>query len=343
MKFNQLFFLAVTTLIVIGAGYLLFIDTESTDMSAQTRPEAVPFCYRDFDRLLMQEYIPLGGGVYMYGESGYLLYRPVETVEFTNYQNFINKYNSIIEVMQDVEFFAYYIPTSGAIDFTRLPIHDDYYEYIHSHFNVKQMERLAVDSFADFRKYFYKTDHHWNYMGSYQGYTDILRMLKPETEPMKPIELDCFDNLQSLGSNARLSGSMLTENFCTYKFTFDPSITIKVNGTDSFYGNEAAYERHEYNSDLGVSHYGLYYGGDDGSIVFNNASQNGKLLVIGTSFDNAIVKLLAHDFNQVHVVDMRYYENDMGIPFDLETYVNENDITQVLFIGDNWFYKQDGE
>lgn len=343
MKFLHLILLIVAALFTIGAGCFIFADSKSTDTSSLTKPGAVPFCLRDINRYYVKEYIPLGGGIYMYGNSDYLLYRPVESIDFTNYQKFIDHYNSIIEVMRDVDFFAYYIPTSGAVDFTRLPIHDDYYEYIHSRLKVKQFERLSMNSFVDYKQYFYKTDHHWNYMGSYQGYVDILKMIKPEAEAIKPVHLDCFDNLQSLGSNSRLSGSTLTENFCAYKFEFDPSITVKVNGSDDTYGNEAAYEKHEYETALGVSHYGLYYGGDNGNLVFSNANQTGRLLVIGTSFDNAIVKLLAHDFNQVHVVDMRYYESDMGIPFDLANYVNENNITQVLLIGDNWFYKQDGE
>lgn len=341
MKFLHLIFLIITALIIIGAGYFIFVDTESPNASAMTKSGTVSFYFRDFDRLFIKEYIPLGSGIYTYGD--YLLYRPVEVVDFTNYQRFINKYNSIIEVIHDVDFFAYYIPTSGAVDFTRIPIHDDYYEYIHSHLNVKQFEHLNMNSFADYRQYFYKTDHHWNYIGSYQGYVDVLNMLKPEVEAMKPINLNCFDNLQFLGSNARLSGSIQTENFCAYKFEYNPLITVEVNGIDSFYGNEADYEKLEFQTDLGVSHYGLYYGGDDGKLVFTNADKEGRLLVVGTSFDNAIVKLLAHDFNQVHVVDMRYYEDDIGDTFDLVDYVNKNDITQVLLIGDNWFYKQDGE
>lgn len=341
MKFLHLILLIITALFIIGAGSLFFVDTKNNDTF--TKPGTVSFSFRDFEQLFIKEYIPLGGGIYMYGDSGYLLYRPVEKIDFTNYERFIDKYNSIIEVTHDVDFFAYYIPTSGAVDFTRLPIHDNYYDYIHRHLKVKQFERLDMNNFADYRNYFYKTDHHWNYMGSYQGYMDILKMLKPDAKVMEPVNLNCFDNLQSLGSNARLSGTSLTENFCAYEFEMDPLITVTINGEEGSYGNETAYKYHEYKTDLGVSHYGLYYGGDDGNLVFNNANKEGRLLVLGTSFDNAVVKLLAHEFNQVHVVDVRYYEEDMGIPFDLTAYVNENNINQVLLIGDNWFYKLNGE
>ena len=61
----------------------------------------------------------------------------------------------MIEVMSDVDFFAYYIPTSGAVDFSRLPIHDDYYTFIQSHLHVKEMKRLDMNSFSDYKKYFY--------------------------------------------------------------------------------------------------------------------------------------------------------------------------------------------
>lgn len=40
--------------------------------------------------------------------------------------------------------------------------------------------------------------------------------------------------------------------------------------------------------------YGAFYGGDDGEIIFDTGrTDRGNLLVIGESYDNAILKLLA--------------------------------------------------
>lgn len=341
MKLLQILLLFTIVLVIAAAG--LFYMPKRTEAEPLTKPAAVPMCVRDLNVFYVKEYEALGGGIYMYGNSGYLLYRPVESIDFTNYERFTDKFNSMIEVMSDVDFFAYYIPTSGAVDFSRLPIHDDYYTFIQSHLHVKEMKRLDMNSFSDYKNYFYKTDHHWSYQGSYQGYVDILGMLKPEAEVIKPLDLNCFANLQSLGSNARQSGSNMTENFCAYEFERNPNITVRINDIESTYGNEEAYRLKMYDEALGVSHYGIYYGGDDGKLVFTNPDQEGNLLVIGTSFDNAIVKLLAESFNQVHVIDMRYYEDDMQMPLDLEAYMKENSINQCLLVGDNWFYKLAGE
>lgn len=38
-------------------------------------------------------------------------------------------------------------------------------------------ERLKINSFNDYSQLFYTTDHHWNYLGSYNGYLDIVNLL----------------------------------------------------------------------------------------------------------------------------------------------------------------------
>ena len=66
-----------------------------------------------------------------------------------------------------------------------------------------------------------------------------------------------------------------------------------------------------------------------------------KLLVVGESFDNAVLKLLASHYDTLYSVDLRYYEHSMGKPFDLTAYTKEHGITQVLVMGNIDFYIQD--
>ena len=65
------------------------------------------------------------------------------------------------------------------------------------------------------------------------------------------------------------------------------------------------------------------------------------LLVIGESFDNALLKLLASEFENLYSIDLRNYETDVGKPFDLASYAAEHEIDSVLLIGNLDFWKMD--
>ena len=69
-----------------------------------------------------------------------------------------------------------------------------------------------------------------------------------------------------------------------------------------------------------------------------------NVLIIGESFDNAILKLIASHFNKTFSVDLRYYKAYMGKDFSLSSYLTENDINKVLFIGNiDYFIGSDFE
>lgn len=42
-----------------------------------------------------------------------------------------------------------------------------------------------INSFEEFNERFYNTDHHWNYIGSYEAYRDVLSVLGGG-EPLEP-------------------------------------------------------------------------------------------------------------------------------------------------------------
>lgn len=288
------------------------------------------------------EYIALGRGIYRYGESGYLIYRPGESIDFTSYQRFADTMNPIIDQFGEVSFYAYFITTSSAIDFNADKPVDRYFPYVSEHLHIKNMRRFVVNDFNDYQKYFYRSDHHWNHVGSYRGYRDLLGMLKPDEIPVTPLDEVCFDELDFQGSSARLAAYYDThETFCVYQMPEVDGITTLINGNEAIYGHERDYFNHEYETEAGTSHYGNFYGGDNGEVVFMNPEKEGSLLVLGNSFDNAVINQLSRHFHEIRVIDWRYFEAELGYPFNLSEYIQINKIDQVLFIGDNWFYKID--
>ena len=87
--------------------------------------------------------------------------------------------------------------------------------------------------------------------------------------------------------------------------------------------------------------YGLFYGGDEGEIIFDTGRKNRpSILIFGNSFDNAILKLIAGHFNKTYSIDLRHYEKTMGKPFLIDEYMKTHIIDKVLFIGNQDILKQ---
>lgn len=118
-------------------------------------------------------------------------------------------------------------------------------------------------------------------------------------------------------------------------------MSVRLNGNDQSvdYGAADAF----FNGERTDATYGNFYGGDDGEIVFDtHNTEKENILLIGESYDNAILKLVASHYNRTYSVDLRYYEAYMGHAFHLEQYIKENNISKVLLIGNvDYFEMQD--
>lgn len=199
----------------------------------------------------------------------------------------------------------------------------------------------TIDSFEEFSTKFYRTDTHWNCVGSYEAYRQLVDLLGCQGAPLVPAGDAVLVGEDFSGVKASTVGAsgVLTESFYGYPYQF-PAMTVTVNGAPAEdYGNQTAFL--EGTATLPLT-YGNYYGGDNGETIFNTGTQGrGKLLVIGESYDNAVLKLLASHYDSLYSVDLRYYEHSMGQPFDLTSYTQANGITDVLLMGNIDYFIQD--
>ena len=115
---------------------------------------------------------------------------------------------------------------------------------------------------------------------------------------------------------------------------------VSINGVESGgYGQQNTYLSGQ--AEVPVS-YGNYYGEDNGETILSTGTTGrGKLLVVGESFDNAVLKLLASHYDTLYSIDLRYYEHSMGKAFDFGAYTREHGIDQVLLMGNIDFFIQD--
>jgi len=273
--------------------------------------------------------------------------------------------NAVIARHPEIEFYAYYVEKDVDLDL-RTGEKVGTPEYVFDHLNIQSANKakFVISNAASFDYYFYMTDHHWNYLGSYLAYQQLYSMLAMEGPMLKPLadeakaesvvsvanaaarafsasssaisgEKNSAGNMVfNLGSfgGSRSTGaySAFRENFYAYKFDF-PEFTVLQNGHPADdYGNQGKY----YAGHGDNLCYSDFYGYDNGeTIITKNGSQENNLLIIGDSYDNPVTKLIANHFTTVYNVDLRYYKEGIGEEFDFDSYVEKNNIKTVLIMG----------
>lgn len=284
------------------------------------------------------KYFYLGSYIYVFGDDEYLVYPPEyfrDTQEDADAR--MENINKMIKAYPDIGIFIYYIEKDSDIDFeTNNKTLNSQYLIENIKVDKKNIGIFEINSFDEYKEYFYRTDHHWNYKGSYKAYCEIIEMIT-EDEPIEILDTICLKQRLS-GSKASASGygKLYNEDFYAYKLNL-PEHKTYINGTESIYG----LKENDYNNmeDEYIS-YGGFYGWDDGEVIFDyKDKEKENLLILGESYDNAIVELIASHFNKTYSVDLRAYEMDMGHKFEFEKYLKENNITKVLLVGNIGFYR----
>lgn len=238
----------------------------------------------------------------------------------------------------ELDFYAYYIEKDTDVDL-ETGEKPGIYETLVQSLDLPggRMARFEVDGFECFGRDFFRTDHHWNRVGSYRGYREVLALLEVSDKPLEPVE-EIVLAQEFSGSKAGSSGmrGVFTEEFAACRFEF-PEMEITINGEPAQdYGRQEAYFSGVETEPLS---YGNFYGGDFGEVIFDTGREDREnILILGESFDNAILKLLASHFGRTYSVDLRNYEREMGQAFAFSQYVEQNQIGTVLLIGNCDYY-----
>lgn len=272
----------------------------------------------------------VAGKLYKLDESGYIVEKPhaPEEYEFELYDP---------EMLKAVTFpkYLYFIECSESADFNDLQKYNAF-EYIKAHMPpMTGYDKLNYNSFAEYKTLFYQTDHHWNYHGSYIGYTQIMRMLEGESvELLKPVRTHVYNTIYN-GSLAR--DNLLTcstEKFTVYEYDLPPYKTY-VNDEEKEYGYRSLYVSDEdFPHKKYSNHYGMYYGDDWAKVVYDfNQPEKENLLILGTSFTNSVNELIASHYNKTHVLDFRHYRKQYGERINAQKYMEENNISKMVIIG----------
>lgn len=284
------------------------------------------------------KYHYLGEGIEIF--NGYLVYG---FNKFNKEQNPIllraQNINDVSERVTDASFYVYYVERDLDINFETNE-KSGAYEYLKEQLNSSiKVGRLKIDNFDDYQNDYSKTDHHWNYIGAYNGYLDLVDLLEIKEEPIEPKKEICTRSIMN-GSKERLLGVLgyFKEQFCGYMFDFEEhDVFINFQKSEKYTDAEEVIKG-TYPQVI----YGTFFGGDYGFLEFNfHVPDKENLLIIGDSYDNAVNELLASHFNKTYNVDLRHYKRYSGEEFNIDKFVKEHEIDKVLIIGNYNFFVMD--
>lgn len=169
---------------------------------------------------------------------------------------------------------------------------------------------------------YFNTDHHWTGLAAYYAYQAFC-----EQTGQTPLQLsDCTENKKEgfTGTFSDCADDLKSDT--VYYWTF-PYATHAMRTEES--GSEP-YEMdifYEYIEDSG-SLYSTFICGDSCLFVmYNDENKNGKkIAVVKESYGNAFVPYLTDDYEEVHVIDSRYFQGS------IKEYMKENGINEIIFV-----------
>lgn len=180
---------------------------------------------------------------------------------------------------------------------------------------------------------YYNTDHHWTMNGAYIGYVSLCESLGISATPRDfyDIVTGSDEFYGTLYSNAptftQKPDRILLFNNPEGEYTVE--YTDKGTSMDSLYNTDNLKVKDKYTTYLDGNH----------SIIriLSNApsGDNGKLLVIKDSYAHSLLPLLADNFSEIVVVDLRYYHSSVS------ELAREEGIENIVFINNLDFLSTD--
>ena len=287
---------------------------------------------------LPDRYVNMGG---LRSINGWLCYYPRWLyLEEGQAAKKAENYNAIFAAHPETEFYLYNIETDTNVNLESGERSAPIFEFMQERLTLpaENMANFRIDTLEDYTAQFFRTDHHWNHRGAYRGYTDMLALIAPDETPLQPVEevnLGSFSGTKASGKAL----SLMEEDFVAYRFDF-PEMTFEIDGAP---GENYCRQEKFFSGEMSGATYGAFNGDDVGLVHIHTPSQAGKgnLLLIGDSYDNAVIRLLASHFEHTYAVDLRYYSVFDGGEFYLGEFLEEKEIDRVLISGSFSFFVQD--
>lgn len=238
-------------------------------------------------------------------------------------KNQISFYNDINTKYSDINLYIYLPLRYEVTNLSDIHNLNNYVVTFKNSLN-KNIKVSSLDSLdlSQYLTYFYKTDHHYNSVGALKAYNDIVTMMdinNIKTIPFKCIYTPYYGSLAKTSLNKNVSDNLLDldyQNDVEFNQNDDKFKTRKiVKKTNPFY-----------------DYYISYYNGQYDEIKYKSDVKNNKnLLIISDSLSWQIDYIIAENFENTYVINLRYgkWKNQK---LYLQEYLSEHNITDILFL-----------
>lgn len=247
------------------------------------------------------------------------------------------------------------VPTSGLVMQEKLPKNARLFDQAKY---IDQVQKAMKDyNFVDVRDtlmdhndeyIYYKTDHHWTSAGACLAYDVWSERTGGEAETEDGLAKNVVsDKFRGSLYSKILDADSAYDEIWTYGLQKDEAFgskdcTVTIDEKqqlDSIYDDEKLQEKDKY---------AYFLGGNYGQVHIQNQKAASKakgknILIIKDSFANSFVPFVTQDYENIYMVDLRYYNGDM------KAYLQEHEITDVLvlynisnFISDRNIHKLTG-
>ena len=237
--------------------------------------------------------------------------------------------------MQDTEYYNLINPHEPSTK----NIFDKFVAAVEEH--VDGIAWLDIDTFEKRMKLLYKTDHHWNARGAYQGYTDMINMMNkviPEIGDPIPLNTDNGNDGFILFPKVQFRGMMAEKtNTPTYYDEFEVmDITLpRQHSTEKISTRFNEYSRGAYDADKlppndYTGHYGNYFIEPQSvpfTLTYPDNRTGRKLLLITDSYSHMVSWLIAANFDKTFV-----YYTHYGRSLNYNNFIADNGVTDVLLL-----------
>lgn len=196
-------------------------------------------------------------------------------------------------------------------------------------------------SYEDYLKEWYKTDHHWNTAGAFEGYRRIATALGFGDSLLVPTETIRIEQPRFYGALARLGlDGDYSDTIIDYKFDAFPEYAVAINQKEVEESELFATDMDviAWDSNQFANRYSEYFHVDYANIAITNpdTSSRAELLIVGDSYTNCMERFLAAHYKTTYVFDARKTSTTLD-----EFLVGHENVTDVVFLmrNANMFYK----
>ncbi|MGM0836596.1 MAG: DHHW family protein [Bacillota bacterium] len=170
---------------------------------------------------------------------------------------------------------------------------------------------------------YFRTDHHWTMRGAYYAYREAANRLG-----MKAYDIDDFEirtvSASFLGTFHSKAGlfNITPDKIEVFEPKFDAAYILEYDE-----GEKSTNSLYEWDHLNNKDQYALFLDGNHRSLKITSSFKNGrKLAVIKDSYAHVLVPFLANHFEEIHVIDLRYYHHNI---YD---YLDTEGIQDILFL-----------